>query len=143
MTSDERVAEGGAGGEAVEALAAELGETEALAWDFFPEPDAALDTLATLVVHSDWLTTRDAALVASVREEVAREVCNPEVIEAATRAVWEHFFDGSGSAGRYSRKEWPPPEQHMPWWRGIAEAALSVIARTPQSTPAPLTGGGS
>lgn len=46
-------------------------------------------------------------------------------VEAATRAVWDHFF-AYGRDRRYGHKDWPPPEQHMPWWRGIAEAALTA-----------------
>lgn len=57
------------------------------------------------------------------------------VIEAATRAVWDHFYDG-GPARKYGTKGWPPPEQHMPWWRGIAEAALNATRDISPAKPA-------
>jgi hypothetical protein len=64
----------------------------------------------------------------SGKREGARAVTSDAAVEAATRAVWDHFY-GGGQVRRYGIKDWPPPEQHMPWWRGIAEAALTAAAR--------------
>lgn len=51
-------------------------------------------------------------------------------VEAGARALFQHFH---GPGGRpYSRYEWPPPEQHLPWWR---EAARAVLAARTQPAP--------
>jgi hypothetical protein len=71
-----------------------------------------------------------AHVAAALREQIRAWLGSEAVTEAATRAVWDHFFDGS-QARRYGTKGWPPPEQHMSWWRGIAEAALGAAQVAP------------
>ena len=77
----------GPSAEDVEALAAELGEMTAVSWDFFPEPDMAIEDVARHALASDWLAAHTAAAK-------ARGVNNG--IRLAAHLVRDHVLGETG-----------------------------------------------
>lgn len=54
-------------------IAAELGQMQSVAWDFFPDPDMALDDIADAILASDWLAERDRRTAATAVREAAEQ----------------------------------------------------------------------
>lgn len=47
-------------------------------------------------------------------------------VESQREAVAEALYDYL--LGRHKPRPWPAPEQHMPWWLGLADAAIAALA---------------